>query len=104
MADLTPGRLPKPRFPERDAQLGQMLAWLGAVSHGSLTEDLATDLVRHRREVDTDPAILVAAAVLWLSLGADRQPGSVKQLWNMVDRVSAQLRGRYTGTPEDELL
>lgn len=103
MAELTPGRPARPRFPERDAQLGQMLAWLGAVSRGSLTEEVATNLVRHRREVDADPAILVTAAVLWLSLGADRQPGSVKQLWNLVDQVSAQLRSRYTGADPDSL-
>lgn len=103
MAELRATRPPRPRFPSRTLQLGQVLAWLGAASDGRLTEDLAVNLVRHQRATETDPAIVLMAAVTWLSIGADAEPDGVKQLWYLVDRVSAQVRSRYTILDEKSL-
>lgn len=84
--------------------LSTALAWVNRASHGRFNDSLVRSAMRHHRERDTDPAILVHAALVWLALDCSKTVDPVNQYWHIVDQVSAQVRSRYVMMDPERLI
>jgi hypothetical protein len=94
----------RPAYPTGPLALSGQLAWVNRASKGRFNDRMVRSAVRHHRERGTDPAILVCAAVVWLSLSLDRSPDPLNQYWHLVDTVSAQVRSAYFRVDPSELM
>lgn len=79
------------------------LNWIDLVSGGRLAREVIDAAMRHRRELDTPPGVLIAAAIQYLVLQADREPDRLNRYWTLVNQVSARERSRYLNLEESEL-
>lgn len=94
----------RPVLPDDPMALSYGLAWINRASHGRFNHKMVMSAMAHRAQRGTDPAILIHAALVWLSLGLDRTPDSLNQYWHIVDQVSARVRSTYLQIPVRELL
>lgn len=93
------------RIPETPAdQLSAALNWIDVASRGRLGKDIIASAMRHRRAVDTEPGILIAAAIQFLICRADEQDDRLNRYWTLANQVSARERARYLNLEESELL
>lgn len=92
------------RIPSTAAgQLSAALNWIDLVSEGRLSREIINAAMRHRRELDTPPGVLIAAAVQYLISDSDREPDRMNRYWTLVNQVSARERARYLNLEESEL-
>jgi hypothetical protein len=92
------------RIPDSAAgQLSVALNWLDLASGGRLSREVIDAAMRHRRELDTPPGVLIAAAVQYLVLDCDREPDRLNRYWTLANQVSARERARYLNLEESEL-
>ena len=91
------------RLPTAPAELSADLAWLALASKGRVTNTLIRSIMEHQRRTRCEPAILVAAVIQYLILGADREPDNINRYWHLADQVSARTRSRYLYIEESEL-
>lgn len=92
------------KIPSAAAQLSTALNWLAVASKGRLSEQIIQSAMSHQRQRGTEPGILIAAAVQFLAVGADREPDAINRYWHIVDQISARERARYLHTDEKDLL
>lgn len=92
------------RLPTAAAELSADLAWLSLVTRGRVTRQLIDSIMEHHRKTRCEPAILIAAAIQYLIVGADREPDNINRYWHLADQVSARTRTRYLYIEESELL
>lgn len=90
--------------PTPGTQLSTGLHWLALSSRGRLTKDVIAAAIRHQRERNTDPSVLIAAAVQYLVADCDKADDRVNRYWHIADQVSARARARYLNLDESELL
>jgi hypothetical protein len=89
--------------PTPAAQLSTGLSWLAVVTRGRLSDRVIESALAHQRQVRTEPAVLVAAAVQFLVEGADSEPDQLNRFWHIADQISARERCRYLGLEEKDL-
>lgn len=90
--------------PTPGTQLSTGLHWLALSSRGRLSNDVIAAAIRHQHERDTDPSVLIAAAVQYLVSGCDSAEDRVNRYWHIADQVSARARARYLNIEEGELI
>jgi hypothetical protein len=86
------------------AQLSTGLNWLKVVSGGRLDKQMIQAIMVHQRQRKTEPAILLAAAVQFLAIGADHEPDQLNRYWHIADQISARERARYMNLNESDLM
>jgi hypothetical protein len=101
---LTDFREMEPGLPTPSRQLADALAWLAASgARGALPASMIYAIMAHQRNTETDPSILITAAVRYLSSRQAREDDRLNRYWHIADQVSAQARARYQGTEEKDL-
>lgn len=92
------------RLPGPETQLAQALAWLAAAGpRGAISAPMIHAIQEHHRALKTDPSVLVAAAVRYLTTRRGRPDDRLNRYWHIVDDVSAQTRARYQGVEPNTL-
>lgn len=79
------------------------LNWIDLASGGRLSREVIEAAMRHRRELDTPPGVLIAAAIQYLVSDSDREPDRLNRYWTIANLVSARECARYLNLEESEL-